>query len=148
MNIKQAADMFGLTVDTLRYYERVGVIPPVHRNESGYRDYKTSDLNWVYLVKNLRNAGLSVESLIEFATLAQLRETQNVEAAQKQVLVDQLKELDEKLAEMKKVRELLVYKIDSYDSHIAQFKAGELNADNVEKLWERTNFKDKRRIFK
>lgn len=80
MNIKQAADMFGLTVDTLRYYERVGVIPPVHRNESGYRDYKTSDLNWVYLVKNLRNAGLSVESLIEFATLAQLRETQNVEA--------------------------------------------------------------------
>ncbi|EAG6980787.1 MerR family transcriptional regulator [Listeria monocytogenes] len=137
MNIKQAADMFGLTVDTLRYYERVGVIPPVHRNESGYRDYKTSDLNWVYLVKNLRNAGLSVESLIEFATLAQLRETQNVEAAQKQVLVDQLKELDEKLAEMKKVRELLVYKIDSYDSHIAQFKAGELNADNVEKLWER-----------
>ncbi|EAC6412420.1 TPA: MerR family transcriptional regulator [Listeria monocytogenes] len=137
MNIKQAADMFGLTVDTLRYYERVGVIPPVHRNESGYRDYKTSDLNWVYLVKNLRNAGLSVESLIEFATLAQLRETQNVEAAQKQVLVDQLKELDEKLAEMKKVRELLVYKIESYDSHIAQFKAGELNADNVEKLWER-----------
>ncbi|AKI56238.1 MerR family transcriptional regulator [Listeria monocytogenes] len=140
MNIKQAADMFGLTVDTLRYYERVGVIPPVHRNESGYRDYKTSDLNWVYLVKNLRNAGLSVESLIEFATLAQLRETQNVEAAQKQVLVDQLKELDEKLAEMKKVRELLVYKIESYDSHIAQFKAGELNADNVEKLWERDKF--------
>ncbi|EMY4659720.1 MerR family transcriptional regulator [Listeria monocytogenes] len=140
MNIKQAADMFGLTVDTLRYYERVGVIPPVHRNESGYRDYKTSDLNWVYLVKNLRNAGLSVESLIEFATLAQLRETQNVEAAQKQVLVDQLKELDEKLAEMKKVRELLVYKIGSYDSHIAQFKAGELNADNVEKLWERDKF--------
>ncbi|EJT8159417.1 MerR family transcriptional regulator [Listeria monocytogenes] len=140
MNIKQAADMFGLTVDTLRYYERVGVIPPVHRNESDYRDYKTSDLNWVYLVKNLRNAGLSVESLIEFATLAQLRETQNVEAAQKQVLVDQLKELDEKLAEMKKVRELLVYKIDSYDSHIAQFKAGELNADNVEKLWERDKF--------
>lgn len=140
MNIKQAADMFGLSVDTLRYYERVGVIPPVHRNESGYRDYKTSDLNWVYLVKNLRNAGLSVESLIEFATLAQLRETQNVEAAQKQVLVDQLKELDEKLAEMKKVRELLVYKIDSYDSHIAQFKAGELNADNVEKLWERNKF--------
>ncbi|EAC6408351.1 MerR family transcriptional regulator [Listeria monocytogenes] len=140
MNIKQASDMFGLTVDTLRYYERVGVIPPVHRNESGYRDYKTSDLNWVYLVKNLRNAGLSVESLIEFATLAQLRETQNVEAAQKQVLVDQLKELDEKLAEMKKIRELLVYKIDSYDSHIAQFKAGELNADNVEKLWERDKF--------
>ncbi|MBC2330992.1 MerR family transcriptional regulator [Listeria swaminathanii] len=140
MNIKQAADMFGLTVDTLRYYERVGVIPPVHRNESGYRDYQTSDLNWVYLVKNLRNAGLSVESLIEFATLAQLRETQNVEAAQKQILIDQLKELDEKLTEMKQVRDLLVYKIDTYDSHISQFKTRELTADNVEKLWERDKF--------
>lgn len=67
MNIKKAAEMFDLTTDTLRYYERVGVIPPVHRNESGYREYSTNDLNWIYLAKNLRNAGLSVESLIEFA---------------------------------------------------------------------------------
>lgn len=76
--------MFDLSVDTLRYYERVGVIPPVHRNESDYRNYTTNDLNWIYLAKNLRNAGLSIESLIEFAQLAQLRETQNVEKAQKQ----------------------------------------------------------------
>ncbi|MEG0628522.1 MAG: MerR family DNA-binding transcriptional regulator, partial [Enterococcus sp.] len=42
MNIKKAAEMFDLTPDTLRYYERVGVIPPVHRNESGYREYTTN----------------------------------------------------------------------------------------------------------
>ncbi len=88
-------------------------------------------------MKNLRNAGLSVESLIKFATLSQLRDTQNVEAAQKQVLVHQLKVLDEKLSEMKQVRNLFVYKINSYDSHIAKFKPGELNTENVEKLWER-----------
>ncbi|MFJ5766393.1 MerR family transcriptional regulator [Lysinibacillus sp. NPDC093210] len=137
MNIKQAAEMFELTVDTLRYYERVGVIPSVHRNENGYRDYTTSDLNWIYLAKNLRNAGLSIESLIEFATLAQIRETQNVEEAQKQILRDQLKELDEKLAVMNQVRDLLVYKIETYDEHIAKFKTGEMNSENVEKLWER-----------
>ncbi|BAO07497.1 MULTISPECIES: MerR family transcriptional regulator [Enterococcus] len=137
MNIKKAADMFDLSVDTLRYYERVGVIPPVSRNESGYRDYTTNDLNWIYLAKNLRNAGLSVESLIEFAHLAQLREAQNVEKAQKQILVDQLEELDRKLEEMQEVRELLVYKIETYDEHIAKFKAGEMTPDKVEKLWER-----------
>lgn len=137
MNIKQAAEMFDLTVDTLRYYEKVGVIPPVHRNKNGYRDYTTSDLNWIYLVKNLRNAGLSVESLIEFATLAQSREIQNVEEAQKQVLRDQLKELDEKLDELNQARDLLVYKIETYDEHIAKFKTGEINSENVEKLWER-----------
>ncbi|KPG70350.1 MerR family transcriptional regulator [Enterococcus sp. RIT-PI-f] len=137
MNIKKAAEMFALSTDTLRYYERVGVIPPVHRNSSGYREYNTNDLNWIYLAKNLRNAGLSVESLIEFAQLAQLRETQNVEAAQKQILYDQLEELDKKLADMQEVRELLVYKIDTYDDHIAKFKAGERTPDKVEKLWER-----------
>ena len=137
MNIKKAADMFDLSVDTLRYYERVGVIPPVSRNESGYRDYTTNDLNWIYLAKNLRNAGLSVESIIEFAHLAQLREAQNVEKAQKQILVDQLEELDRKLEEMQEVRELLVYKIETYDEHIAKFKAGEMTPDKVEKLWER-----------
>lgn len=137
MNIKKAAEMFNLSVDTLRYYERVGVIPPVQRNASGYRDYTTNDLNWIYLAKNLRNAGLSVESLIEFAQLAQLRETQNVEEAQKQILFDQLRELDKKLTEMQEVRELLVYKIETYDDHIAKFKVGEMSPNKVEKLWER-----------
>lgn len=129
--------MFDLSVDTLRYYERVGVIPPIHRNKSGYRDYTTNDLNWIYLAKNLRNVGLSIESLIEFAQLAQLRETQNVEKAQKQILSDQLEELDKKLVKMQKVRNLLIYKMETYDDHIAKFKAGELEPDKVEKLWER-----------
>lgn len=137
MNIKKAAEMFDLSVDTLRYYERVGVIPPIHRNMSGYRDYTTNDLNWIYLAKSLRNEGLSVESLIEFAHLAQVRETENVEEAQKQILVDQLGELDKKLSEMHEVRDLLVYKIETYDDHIAKFKTGELDPDKIEKLWER-----------
>lgn len=137
MNIKKAAEMFDLTVDTLRYYERVGVIPPVHRNESGYRDFTTNDLNWIFLAKSLRNAGLSIESLIEFAQLAQLRKTENVEFAQKQILADQLEELDAKLAEMQEVRNLLVYKIDTYADLIAKFKSGEITADKVEKIWER-----------
>lgn len=136
MNIKKAAEMFDLTIDTLRYYERIGVIPPVSRNKSGYRDYQTNDLNWIYLAKSLRKAGLSIESLIEFAKLAQLRDTQNVEAAQKQILAEQYEEIDQKIGELVKVKELLAYKIASYDEHIAKFKAGELTPDKVEKLWE------------
>lgn len=136
MNIKKAAEMFDLTPDTLRYYERVGVIPPVQRNNSGYREYLTSDLNWIYLAKSLRNAGVSVESLIEFASLAQLRERQNVEAAQKQILADQLEELDKKIAEIQDVRAMLAHKIETYDDHIAKFKAGKRTPDDVEKLWE------------
>ena len=132
MNIKKAAAMFDLSVDTLRYYERVGAILPVQRNKSGYRDYTTKDLNWIYLVKNLRNAGLSIKSLIEFAHWSQLRESQNVETAQKQILSKQLKEIDQKIVKMQQARDLLLYKIKTYDEHLAKFKTGA--SDKVEKL--------------
>ena len=124
--------MFDLSVDTLRYYERVGAILPVQRNKSGYRDYTTKDLNWIYLVKNLRNAGLSIKSLIEFAHWAQLRGSQNVETAQKQILSKQLKEIDQKIVKMQQARDLLLYKIKTYDEHLAKFKTGA--SDKVEKL--------------
>lgn len=55
-----------------------------------------------------------MEYLVEFATLSQLRGEQPVEEAQKQVLFDQLEELDKKLLEMQQVKELLTYKIDTY----------------------------------
>ncbi|MBO1513565.1 MerR family transcriptional regulator [Metabacillus bambusae] len=141
MNSKQVAEMFDLSVDTLRYYERIGMIPPVTRDKNGYRNYQTSDLNWIFLVKSLRSAGLSIESLIEFASLARLRETQNVEEAQKQILVDQLEEIEKNIEKMKEVRSLLQYKIDTYDVHMRKFKSGELTEDKVEKLWEMKHFK-------
>ncbi|MGX7150162.1 MerR family transcriptional regulator [Enterococcus ureasiticus] len=133
MNSKEAAEMFDLTTDTVRYYERVGVIPPIKRDKNGYRVYTTRDLNWIYLAKSLRQAGVSIESLIEFATLSQLGG--NVENAQKQILHDQLQEITDKLEKMTKTRDLLQYKIDTYDEHIAKFKSGEVTSDNVEELW-------------
>lgn len=137
MNIKKAAELFGLSVDTLRYYERIGVIPPVKRNESGYREYSVNDLNWIYLAKNLRHAGLSIESLIEFVQLAQMREKTNVAEAQKQILHEQLAELNEKIQEMEQVRALLSYKIETYDELLAKFQEGKMNENTIEKLWEK-----------
>ncbi|MGH1789473.1 MerR family transcriptional regulator [Enterococcus faecalis] len=133
MNIKQVADMFDLTIETIRYYERVGVIPPIKRDKNGYRIFTKRDLNWVFLAKSLRNAGLSIESLIEFATLSQLEGDERL--AQKDILKDQLKELDEKIAELTQVRKLLQYKIITYDEHIAKFRAGNISDDDIEELW-------------
>ncbi|WP_413538800.1 MerR family transcriptional regulator [Enterococcus malodoratus] len=64
MNIKEVSEKYDLTPDTLRYYERIGVIPPITRDKNGYRDFSETDLNWVYFAKVLRNAGVSVEGLI------------------------------------------------------------------------------------
>ena len=140
MNSKEVALMFDLPIDTIRYYERVGVIPPITRDKNGYRIYAKRDLNWIFLAKSLRKAGLSIESLIEFATLAQSKEG-NVRAAQKQILQDQLTEINAKLEEMMHARDLLEYKIETFDEHVAKINAGELSDDEVEELWTMKHFK-------
>mgnify|MGYP000876535977 FL=1 len=140
MNSKEVSQLFDLPIDTIRYYERVGVIPPITRDKNGYRIYAKRDLNWIFLAKSLRKAGLSIESLIEFATLAQSREG-NVRAAQKQILQDQLTEINVKLEEMVRARDLLEYKIETFDDHVAKINAGELSDDEVEELWTMKHFK-------
>ena len=140
MNSNEVALMFDLPIDTIRYYERVGVIPPITRDKNGYRIYAKRDLNWIFLAKSLRKAGLSIESLIEFATLAQSKEG-NVRAAQKQILQDQLTEINVKLEEMVRARDLLEYKIETFDDHVAKINAGELSDDEVEELWTMKHFK-------
>ncbi|WP_265455262.1 MerR family transcriptional regulator [Enterococcus sp. HY326] len=139
MNIKEVAKMFDLTSDTIRYYEKAGVIPPVTRDDKGYRVFSKRDLNWIFLAKSLRNAGVSIESVIEFARLSQ--ETGDKRRTQKDVLRAQLNELDEKLLEMQKTRDLLEYKIDTYDDHLAKFEAGLMTEDQIEELWTMKHFK-------
>jgi len=134
INIKKVAEIFDITIDTIRYYEKVGVIPPVTRKDNGHRDFTTQDMNWVFLAKSLRNAGVSIESMTKFTELSQATGEKRLE--QKNVLNNQLKELDEKLKEIKKARDLLDYKIETYDDHIAQIEAGHMSPENAEKLWE------------
>lgn|SRR5690606_18342020 len=140
MNIKSAAKMFELSIDTLRYYERVGVIPPVKRDKNGYRNYTTMDLNWIFLAKSLRKAGLSIESMIEFATLAQ--STEDVSKAQKEILSNQLQQIEARIVEMEQARDLLIHKIATYDEHVAQFQAGPVEEKDIEQLWEMAHVKE------
>ena len=71
MTIAEVSKKFDLSQDTLRYYERIGLIPGVNRNKSGIRDYTEEDCRWVEFIKCMRNAGLPIEVLIEYVTLFQ-----------------------------------------------------------------------------
>jgi len=132
-SIKEVADMFGITTDTIRYYEQVGVIPTITRGENGYRQFTTQDINWVFLAKSLRSAGVSIESLIQFTLLSQVEGDERL--AQKDILKEQLVEVDLKLEEMMSVRNLLQYKIDTYDEHIARINEESKSNERVEELW-------------
>lgn len=71
MTIKEVSGQYGISQDTLRYYERVGMIPRVTRSASGHRDYQPEDLAWVELAKYLRGAGLTVEAIVDYVRLYQ-----------------------------------------------------------------------------
>ena len=60
----------------------------------------------------------------------------SVEKKQKQILIDQLEQVEKKLAEIQEARDLLAYKIETYDEHLAKFKNGKILEEDIEKLWE------------
>ena len=72
MTIKEVCETHDITPDTLRYYERVGVIPTVNRTKGGIRDYSEEDVKWVENAICMRNAGVPVEMLIEYVKLLQV----------------------------------------------------------------------------
>lgn len=113
MTISEVSEKYDLTQDTLRYYERIGLIPGVKRTASGKRDYTEESCKWIELAKCMRLAGVSIESLIEYCTLTQ--QGDETITARKGLLVEERKKLLEKMEDMKKTLDRLNYKIDRYE---------------------------------
>jgi MerR family transcriptional regulator, aldehyde-responsive regulator len=113
MTIAKVTEKYNIPEDTLRYYERIGLLPPVHRGKGGIRDYTEEDCRWVEFVRCMRGAGLSIEVLIEYLRLYQLGD-ETIDA-RKNLLVEQRAQLRAKLEEMKQTLERLDYKIVHYE---------------------------------
>lgn len=114
--IAEVSKKYKLSADTLRYYERIGLIPGVNRNKSGIRDYTEEDCKWVEFIKCMRSAGLPIEVLIEYVTLFQQGD-ETIEV-RKGLLTEQRKHLMEKMEDVKKTIERLDYKIERYEQAV------------------------------
>ena len=114
MTIKEVSEKYDISQDTLRYYERIGMIPPVTRTSSGIRDYQESDLGWVE----------HVICIIEYVKLCQ--EGDETIPARLQLLVEQRKNLLDQMGQMNVTLKRLNYKIDRYETAV---KTGELSWD-------------------
>lgn len=112
MKINEVSKLYDISADTLRYYERIGLVPPVTRNESGIRDYSETDCNWVQFAKCMRAAGLSVESLIEYVAL--FGQGDATRAARKEILLEERAKLVERMQQMQATLDKLNNKIDNY----------------------------------
>lgn len=116
MLISAVSKEFNISVDTLRYYEKIGLIPPVNRASSGIRDYTEEDCRWVEFIKCMRGAGLSIEALTEYVSLFQ--QGNNTIQQRKQLLINQRDTLAEKIKSMQTVLERLDSKIDGYEDRV------------------------------
>ncbi len=121
MTIKEVSEKFQITQDTLRYYERVGMIPPVTRTAGGIRDYQETDLAWVELAVCMRSAGLPVEAMIEYVKLYQ--EGDSTIPARHQLLTTQREVLLEQRSQINDTLNRLDYKISRYEEAL---KTGKL----------------------
>ena len=113
MTIAEVSRRFDLSADTLRYYERIGLIPPVPRTKSGIRDYDEESCNWIELMKCMRAAGVQIEALIEYVALFQ-RGDETVEA-RKALLIEQREQLTARMEEMQQSLDRLNHKIERYE---------------------------------
>lgn len=118
MKITEVSDRYGVSTDTLRYYERIGLIPPVNRNGSGIRDYSELDLRRVEFIKCMRSAGLPVEVLIEYVRLVQ--EGDKTIKARKEILKEQREVLVARMKEMQKTLDILNHKIEVYENAVLE----------------------------
>lgn len=116
MTIKQVCQRYGLTQDTLRYYEKIGVIPPVHRSASGIRDYDEHDQGWVENAVCLRNAGVPVESIAEYVKLYQAGD--ETFAARRDLLSHVLADLTEQRSQLDAAIQKLTYKVSRYEAAV------------------------------
>jgi MerR family transcriptional regulator, aldehyde-responsive regulator len=129
MKIAEVSEQFGLSIDTLRYYERVGLIPPVHRNDNGIRVYNELDLRRVDFIKCMRSAGLPIEVLIDYVALVQKGD--KTIAARKEILIEQRDLLLARMQGMQKTLDILNHKIEAYENAVLKKEKQMIQAEEV-----------------
>lgn len=117
MTIAEVSQKYDISPDTLRYYERIGLIPPVPRNKSGIRNYDAESCGWIEMMKCMRKAGVQIEALIEYVAL--FRQGEQTADARKAILVEQRDQLVERMEDMQASLDRLNQKIENYEQLLA-----------------------------
>ncbi len=129
MRIQEVSKLYGLSADTLRYYERIKLIPVVPRNAGGIRDYDEVSLQWIEFIKCMRGAGLPIEKLITYVELYQ--QGDETIDARKQLLIEERDHLLQRMNELQAKLERLNEKIERYENGNLNCKLPGFENDNA-----------------
>lgn len=114
LSITQVSQKYDITSDTLRYYERIGLIPKVPRKANGNRYYNEGMQGWIEMIVCLRHSGVTVEALIDYAQMLQQGDT--TLDAREELLKEQLSMLEEKKHNLDRSINRLKHKISLYET--------------------------------
>lgn len=113
MTIAEVGKKYNLTPDTIRYYEKEGLIPKVPRNKSGIRNFDEESCRWIEFVKCMRNAGLSIEVLSKYVNL--MKQGHDTVKERRQLMIDQREILLKKQKDINATIDRINHKIELYD---------------------------------
>ena len=114
MTIREIAAKTNMSTDTLRYYERIGLLPPVPRNAAGIRNYDEYFVNFINFIKKLKASGMSLEHIIDYIRLAEMGDATIQE--RKKLLAEARETLLDKINSLKLVAELADYQLRNYEN--------------------------------
>ncbi|MDO5116666.1 MAG: MerR family transcriptional regulator [Synergistaceae bacterium] len=116
MTIGEAAERTGLTADTLRYYERIGLIPPVPRTDSGLRVYSDEMIAWIMFIQRFKELGMSLDAILNYVKLAM--HGRDTRQARKVILLETRRNLMDKIDRLYSCLKEADYQLEHYDSRL------------------------------
>lgn len=116
LTIQQAAAATGLSVHTLRYYERIGLLDPIARQDNSHRLFREEDLLWIGFLLKLRSTGLPIRDMLRYAALRRQGNTPESVSARKALLQQHALSVEQTLAELQSNLAILHYKVAMYES--------------------------------
>lgn len=114
MTIGEVASMFSLSQDTLRFYEKKGLIGPIKKTSGGIRCYEEEDIRRIEFIKCMRNAEIPIDILKQYLDL--FDQGSDTEADRKRLLEEQRDILKSKIVTMQEAYQRLNYKIELYNT--------------------------------
>ncbi len=114
LSIGRASERMGVSIDTLRYYERAGLMPEIARDASGRRAYTADDLGWVTFVRRLRATAMPVSEIARYTSL--VRNDEGSPAERREVLVKHRERVQRAMCDLDEAMAILDRKIEHYEA--------------------------------
>lgn len=127
LTIREAAELTGLSEDTLRYYERIELLPPAERRSNGHRFYTAEQVQGILFLLKLKSIGMTLEEMKQFRMLTDRGDGTIPE--RKKILEKCYRNVNEEIERLQNVKKALDYKRDRYDQLLSNPSLDDLGCD-------------------